>query len=115
MVWRISAHRPYEAERLDTGPESTGGPAFGGTELGDGSPDGGSDSTTESAGGFEVRRFIWRIIPDPLIAAVRWVMPPWTALPEVVVIGGTIAVMVAWLGSELAIPHRIRRSIRGMR
>lgn len=115
VVWRISVHRPYEAERLDTGLESAGGPAFRRTELSDGSPGDGSGSISESTRGFGFRRFIWRIMPDPLIAAVRWVIPPWMALPEVAVVGGTIAMVVTWLGSELAIPHRLRSSIRRMR
>jgi hypothetical protein len=36
---------------------------------------------------------LWTLLPAPLVAAVRWVLPPWMHFPEMAVIGGTTAVV----------------------
>ena len=115
VVWSVDAHRPYEAERLDTGPESAGGPAVepatdtstsgDGEVAADGS--GGGDAGT---GGFSPARLLWVVLPTPLVAAVRWVLPPWMHLPEMAVLGGTVAVVGVWFGWELSIHRRVLRT-----
>ena len=120
VVWSVDVHRPYEAERLGTGPESHGGPAVdptaaddAGARSADGSADGSAGGDAPD-GGFSPARFLWRVVPDPLIAAVRWVLPPWMHLPEMAVMGGTTAVVFVWAGWELSLHRRVARALGRM-
>jgi len=110
VVWSTSIHRPYEAERLGTGPESHGGPAVeeragrtGDASSGDPDAEGGSTD------GVDPGRLLWTLLPGPLVAAVRWVLPPWMHLPEMAVLGGTTAVVTVWIGWELSLYRRALR------
>jgi hypothetical protein len=112
VVWSAAVHRPYEAERLGTGPESHGGPAVEPSEGDGGASADGETSSAESSdgeaptGGFSPGRVLWTLLPAPLVAAVRWVLPPWMHFPEMAVLGGTMAVVAAWVAWELSLFRR---------
>mgnify|MGYP006288238243 CR=1 FL=1 len=108
VVWGVTVHRPYEAERLETGPESHGGPAVEPTapDAGEPSTDG-SGASDGPTGGVSPGRVLWTLLPAPLIAAVRWVLPPWMHLPEMAVLGGTMVAVAVWIGWELSLYRRV--------
>jgi hypothetical protein len=108
VVWSAEVHRPYEAERLETGAESRGGPAVEPTtdETGAVTTDAPRDAGDGSSGGFSPGRVLWTILPAPLVAAVRWVLPPWMHFPEMAVLGVTLTVVAVWLGWELSLFRR---------
>jgi hypothetical protein len=108
-VWSVPVHRPYEAERLPTGPESRGGPAV---EPSDDEVDGTSTDGGSGTGGISPGRILWTVLPAPLIAAVRWVLPPWMHFPEMAVLGGMMIVVTLWIGWELSLYRRALAVLR---
>ncbi|MFC6939944.1 aryl-sulfate sulfotransferase [Salinirubellus sp. GCM10025818] len=112
VVWSVPAHRPYEAERLETGPESADGPAVEPTGAGSGEPStGNSESDAGGSGGISPGRILWTILPAPLIAAVRWILPPWMHFPEMAVLGGLGVTVAVWAGWELSVLRRVLRAL----
>ena len=116
VVWSVTVHRPYEAERLGTGAESRGGPAAeptsaGDTESAEGSSKGDGSSGDAPTDGVSPARLLWTVLPAPLIAAVRWVLPPWMHFPEMAVLGATTAVVAVWVGWELSLYRGAMRAL----
>jgi hypothetical protein len=119
VVWELEVAFPYEAERLGTGDESAGGPARSGatsegTEDGPGETSNGTATPAvgDSAGGGNDGFFDpGSLVSGPLVNAVRYVMPVWMGVPELVglVLASLAAVLWAaleWHWSTLSVGLR---------
>jgi len=79
VVWTVTIGLPYEAERLSTGDESTGGrrASVAGLE----SRDVGSTDPAEGDGGGNVatvaKEMIRAVVPPKLVNGILFVLPPW--------------------------------------
>lgn len=100
VVWSVNVAFPYEAERLGTGDESTGGPSAQSADL-------------ESRSGTIGDRFwmaVKDVLPGKYLNGLMYVTPPWMGLPELVAILLGLVVAVAWGGVEARWALRRRRS-----
>ena len=108
IVWQVPSTLPYEAERLETGDESTGGQSAAALGLesrtaaetgGDG--DGGSDGLF----GFEPLEFlgglIETILPHRIYNALLFVSPVWIGQSEFAAIGVALLTGLLWAGLEI--------------
>ena len=115
VVWELEVAFPYEAERLGTGDESAGGPARSGTDANetDGTPsrtDGGPNGTAtadsgagggESGDGAAGDRLDLESLGSDLPAnAVRYVLPVWMGVPELLGLALASLSALAWLAAE---------------
>jgi hypothetical protein len=103
VVWEMDVAFPYEAERLDTGDESTGGPARNGTNPGaDPEMTAVADGTATPAGEAdgEGGSLLGSLGSGPLVNAVRYVLPVWMGGPEI--LGLVVASLAAllWIALE---------------
>ncbi|WP_339105638.1 aryl-sulfate sulfotransferase [Haloterrigena salinisoli] len=105
IVWEVASTLPYEAERLETGPESEGGQSA--AELGlesrtaDESGGGG-----ESSGlfGFDplgwAGDFLENILPHRIHNGLLFASPVWMGSSEFAAVGIAILTGLAWIGLE---------------
>jgi hypothetical protein len=91
VVWQLDVAFPYEAERLGTGDESTGGPASGRAGL--------SGTAATTTGGTETAR--GGLDAGPIANAVSYVLPTWMGFTELAALVGFCLVAVAWAVAEL--------------
>ena len=100
VVWEMDVAFPYEAERLDTGDESAGGPARNGTGAGgdSGATTNGTVAPADGEGGSD--GLLGSLVPGPLVNAVRYVLPVWMGAPEL--LGLVVASLAAllWVALE---------------
>lgn len=99
VVQTIPIARPYEAERLGSGPESSGGEARTSSASSATSSDG--DQTTAQAGGFSLRGFLESIVPTKIRNGIAYVLPVWAGFQHA--LAGTFAVgnICTWLVIEV--------------
>ncbi|SDM75701.1 Arylsulfotransferase (ASST) [Halogranum gelatinilyticum] len=95
VVWKLTVNLPYEAERLGTGDESTGGPSAASADLqsheaGDG-----------GGGGLSLRAIAYAIVPGEIILGLGFVLPGWMGFREALVVGGLVATLGLWAVLEL--------------
>jgi hypothetical protein len=98
-VWSVDVAFPYEAERLGTGDESTGGSpmegdAPSGTDAGDGestATGGESESSGEGSSG----------LVGPKLNAVMYVLPVWMGIPQLLALIALCLTVVGWVALEL--------------
>ena len=99
VVQTIPIARPYEAERLGSGPESSGGEARTSSASSATSSDG--DQTTAQAGGSSFRGFLESIVPTKIRNGIAYVLPVWAGFQHA--LAGTFAVgnICTWLVIEV--------------
>jgi hypothetical protein len=95
VIWEFDVAFPYEAERLGTGDESTGGPARRGTATTDGESGGGpggdqNDPVNSGLGGSS----------GPLMNAVAYVLPLWMGTVELLALVGFCLGSLTWVVAE---------------
>lgn len=99
VVWSVPVAFPYEAERLGTGDESSGGPPA--HELG-------LENRTASTGGTVDGGSKASILPGPIVNAVYYVLPQWMSVPTLAVACLGALVALAWGALELRwLPYSI--------
>ena len=105
VVWRFEARLPYEAERLGTGDESSGGKSAKTLSLTsvEGRSDGESRPGKSEGGRSLVSTIIsgfLSIIPPIIIHGIQFVMPAWVGAPEVGTMGVAVMSAICWGGIE---------------
>ena len=90
IVWSVNIAFPYEAERLGTGDESSGGPSATRTAL---------DSRT---GGVSDHALILakRFVPGKYLNGIMYITPIWMGFLEVLELATLLATCLLWVGSE---------------
>jgi hypothetical protein len=107
VVWSMDVAFPYEAERLETGDESSGGPSARQAGLGDRTADseGGGDAgdgATDSAGLLEpLRRAITGLLDGPMANAVMYILPAWMGRIHLAALVVLVAMLPVWGLAEL--------------
>ena len=95
VVWKLNVNLPYEAERLGTGDESTGGPSAASADLqSHEAGDGGGD-------GLSLRSIAYAIVPGEIILGLGFVLPGWMGFREALVVGGLVGTLGLWAVLEL--------------
>jgi len=96
VVWSFRFPTPYEAERLDTGDESTGGPSATQASLQSRrpDPDGGGSGPTSLTG--RVKQFV----PNKIENGIANVVPVWVGFVDLVVLLGLVLTLLVWAGFE---------------
>ncbi|SFL16501.1 Arylsulfotransferase (ASST) [Halogranum rubrum] len=111
VVWKLDVNLPYEAERLGTGDESTGGPSAASADLQ-------SHEAEQNSGGLSLRSIAYAIVPGEIILGLGFVLPSWMGFSEAIVLFGLLGVLGLWAVLELywlpwsvgvSNPIRIRR------
>lgn len=101
VVWSYDVAFPYEAERLGTGDESTGGMAASTLELrsrGDGvQTPSGTDSDEKPSFSLGILNLIKSVLPGPLVSAIQYLLPAWIT-PAQLLLFTTAGVMTGILG-----------------
>jgi hypothetical protein len=99
VVWSVDVEGPYEAERLDTGPESQGGPSAQSASLVSRQIDGSTGQSSFSATRYVL--LIKNILPNWVVITVLYVIPPWfTAGTLIYLLSATMTLML-WGSLEL--------------
>jgi hypothetical protein len=91
VVWSIDMGFPYEAERLGTGDESTGGPSAAAADLPSRVPDTENRSAVSSV-------TAWA--PQSVVNGIAYILPGWVGVLEVVAALGLLLVLPLWLVAE---------------
>ncbi|WP_458189843.1 arylsulfotransferase family protein [Haladaptatus sp. NG-WS-4] len=99
VVWQLNIAFPYEAERLESGDESTNGPSA-------------KSATVASRSGSLGDQFwiaVKSLIPGKYLNGLMYITPVWMGVPEVfaIVLGGIVALI--WAGFETRWYVRRRR------
>jgi len=105
VVWSISIGFPYEAERLGTGDESTGGPSAVAIDSKDRTPDS------------EDRPLLVDIValfPPSIVSAVAYARPGWVGTRELLAAGGLLAAGPLWAIAEWRSRSLSVRSLRSL-
>ncbi len=109
IVWQVGSSLPYEAERLETGDESTGGKSAAALGLesrtaGETGGDGGGGGS-DGLFGFEPLEFLGdlveTILPHRIYNGLLFVTPVWMGSSEFAAIGVALLAGLAWAGSEI--------------
>jgi hypothetical protein len=95
VVWSVSLPYPYDAERLGTGDESSGGPAAVRAGL---TSDAVEADGRESSGPSDsvIISVLSVVLPQKWINALLFVTPPWMSLFDLFVGTGTVGVVAVW-------------------
>lgn len=112
VIWTLDVAFPYEAERLETGDESTGGPAASRAGL--------QSQVAESSseeGGSPVDAAADALRSTSEVNALLYVMPAWVGYSELGLIVGAVFLILCWAGAELywsslSIPVERLREVR---
>lgn len=104
IVWELDVPRAYEAERLHTGDESTGGPSA--TSAGLESRTGFQEPEETQAGGTggildEIRVRVKGLFPNKLVNAVAFITPPWMEFFDLLATLTGVGTVFVWLALEL--------------
>lgn len=98
IVWGVKAHYPYEAERLGSGDESTGGASA--NELGYSSRT--FTPTVQAASKTShLDRIVKYMIPNKIIHGLMYITPYWVGVKEFVALFLLLGTAVCWGGAEL--------------
>ena len=93
VVWSIPFYSSYEAERLGTGDESTGGPSAVAANL---------TSNTETVGEPGVyKRAAGALLPRKTVSGIAFVIPMWAGFGELLAAIVAAIALLAWTGVEL--------------
>ncbi|MFC4544412.1 aryl-sulfate sulfotransferase [Halosolutus amylolyticus] len=106
IVWQVESTLPYEAERLETGPESEGGQSAAALGLesrtaadGGGGGDGGSTLGISPLG--YVGDLIESILPHRVYNGLLFVSPVWMGQTEFAAVAIALLTGLAWVGLEI--------------
>ncbi|WP_135306164.1 arylsulfotransferase family protein [Haloarcula amylovorans] len=99
VVWEINIAFPYEAERLETGDESTNGPSAQSAEI----------ASRSGTLGDQFWIAIKGLIPGKYLNGLMYITPVWMGVPEVFAIALVIVTGLLWGGLELRWGLRRRR------
>jgi hypothetical protein len=94
---------PYEAERLETGDESTGGPSASEADLEGGTADGSSadGESDDDAGPLDpLRDAVSAAMDGPTANAVLYVLPAWMSHVHLAALLVTVLTVLVWAGAE---------------
>jgi len=104
VVWSIDIGFPYEAERLGTGDESTGGPSAAAMNSETRSPDPADRSLFAD---------IVALFPPSLVTAAAYVRPGWVGTTELLAAAGVGLAVPLWVVVELRHRSLSLRTLRG--
>ncbi|WP_415380784.1 aryl-sulfate sulfotransferase [Halosimplex sp. TS25] len=93
IVWQIESKSVYDAERFETGDESTGGESAKSLGL-----ESVSITRTESP---TMSQRVRSVLPHEINGAVGFVKPIWMSFSDVVVSVGILGLVLSWAGMEL--------------
>jgi hypothetical protein len=100
VVWRFDVPVAYEAERLNTGAESTSGPSATEAKLVSQTTD--DHHTSDDAGSAgDIKSAIKGLLPNKLLNAVAYITPVWMGLLDLAIAGVATLALLTWLGLEL--------------
>ncbi|SEO81166.1 Arylsulfotransferase (ASST) [Halogranum amylolyticum] len=94
VVWTLDVNLPYEAERLGTGDESTGGPSATSADLQ-------SHEADQNGGGLSLRSIAYAVVPGEIILGLGFVLPSWMGFTEALVLFGLLGTLGVWALLEL--------------
>jgi len=79
IVWTVEIGLPYDAERLSTGDESTGGPpaSEAGIESRTLETDSSGDGSNRSGFMIAIKETVRNIVPPTLLNGILFILPPW--------------------------------------
>jgi hypothetical protein len=103
VVWTLDVAFPYEAERLETGDESTGGPSASEANLEGGTADGsGSDGEPDGDAGplDPLRDAVSAAMDGPTANAVLYVLPAWMSRVHLAALLVAVLTALVWAGAE---------------
>jgi hypothetical protein len=100
VVWSVDVGFPYEAERLETGQESGGGPAAQQAGIATASAE--DDDQERRASGLlsPVYAFLNDVRNGPLVNSVLYLAPVWVGYRELAALGGLVGTVVVWVALE---------------
>ncbi|WP_049893816.1 arylsulfotransferase family protein [Halogranum rubrum] len=95
-VWSADIAFPYEAERLGTGDESTGGSPMDSNESGNASAGTGGGENAATGGDSESSSGL----VGPQLNAVMYVLPVWMGIPHLLALVALCLTLVGWVALE---------------
>jgi hypothetical protein len=99
IVWEVDAASPYEAERLNTGDESAGGPAAEVAGLESKSARYTTDVSPPLS--VRIRAVIYDLIPDKLRHGIEFILPGWISIYEAMSLVVGFVCVLLWAGLEI--------------
>lgn len=108
ITWQIDYPKPYEAERLGTGDESAGGESA--ASLGLDSKRAGDATATTGGGGVQQSLYVAlkTLVPNRVFHGLKWVLPSWVSLTDMLALAVALLSALAWFASELYWTDRVR-------
>lgn len=102
VVWQRKVTMPYEAERLGTGDESSGGDSARSLNLSSQNVEASQGASSQSRSTISVvEQTVLSLIPTKVIHGIDWALPNWMGMWEVGAAGGGILLSVVWVIVEL--------------
>lgn len=100
IVWQFPFDGPYEAERLNTGDESTNGPTASRANLTSRHPpqlDSGTETTAQNAGLLtRIKSFVKSLIPAKLLHGLLFLLPGWMVFYTDIAFLIFVTTLVGW-------------------
>ncbi|WP_276302458.1 arylsulfotransferase (asst) [Halorussus lipolyticus] len=106
IVWQVSMAKPYEAERLGTGDESAGGQSATALGYESRTPEverGDEEATLQG----RIYGAVRSVLPTKLYHGIRWMLPAWMGLFDILLVAISGLSLVGWVVSELYWTDRI--------
>ncbi|WP_233752194.1 MULTISPECIES: arylsulfotransferase family protein [Halostella] len=100
IVWQVELSHPYDAERLETGSESSGGESARALDLDSRGRDSAGGQDYDFGGLGPAVSVVRGLLPSRVVNAIIYVSPTWIGPAELGPVVVTIAVSVAWAGLE---------------
>lgn len=96
VVWSMNVALPYEAERLGTGDESTGGQTARQANLQ-------TRVTGASTSGNELslRGIVFRLLPGEILVAISWILPRWMGVLDAGILFAGLGACIVWVSIEI--------------
>lgn len=91
VVWHVNIAFPYEAERLETGDESTDGPSAESGEI--------ASRRGSVIDGFWIG--VKNVLPGRYLNGLMYITPVWVGIVELVALALALLALVAWAGTEV--------------
>jgi outer membrane protein assembly factor BamB len=98
IVWNMSVASPYEAERLNTGDESAGGPAASRAGIESRSAEAASDFKKPVI--LQIRAALYDLTPNKLRHGVEFILPKWMGIFEAIALSIGFLCAVTWSITE---------------
>lgn len=109
VVWSADIYLPYEAERVESGDESTGGPAAAASAIDSRDAQTQTGQTDRAS---SLSEFAWNIastlIPSRILNGLVFVFPAWMGKGDIIPLGVILTTVVVWGLLEVRwLPYRI--------